>query len=236
MKQHRFLIDQKLSNQDEITITEQAIIHQMRNVLRLRVGDPIIFLDGTGIEWHGRVKILIKNFSKISKEVMKKKSKSSKENLKKINLYSAMIKKDKYEWVLQKGTEIGVSRFIPVITKRTEKVNLNIERAQKIVKEAVEQSERVDVPALSEPIDIKTAVAQCETDMLVFDKSGELFSVSQYKDSKEVNIFTGPEGGFDESEIEMFKEKGAKILSLGDCVLRAETAAIIIPALFVFKN
>lgn len=231
MKLHRFLINQIPENLDELLISDKEVIHQMKKVLRLVAGDKVILLDGKGLLLFGEVKVISKDFVTILKEKIEHQDVSGL----KINLYSALIKKDKYEWVLQKGTEIGVTRFIPIITKRTEKINLNKERALKIVKEAVEQSGRVDLPIIENPKDLKDVCSTCETGCLVFNPTGSVLDVNHYKELDEINIFIGPEGGFDESEIEMFKDNNMEIVSLGDKILRAETAAIIAPSIFVFS-
>jgi len=147
MKTHRFFIDQNLENAGDVIITNQETIHQMKDVLRLRTGDPVILLDGMGNMLQGQIKVLMKKESIISKEKLKKVSTSSKI---KIKLCSSMIKKDKYEWVLQKATELGVTEFQPILSERTEKPNLNMDRAVKIIREAAEQSERGDLPNISD--------------------------------------------------------------------------------------
>jgi len=233
MKKHRFFINTKIDNQDEIVVTEENIIHQMKDVLRLRTGDPVILLDGEGKEYHGLIKILIKKESIISKEIIKDNVFSP---LKKITLASAMIKKDKYEWVLQKGTEIGVSCFTPVITDRTEKVNLNMDRADKIIREASEQSERGSLPIIGVPQDLESFIKSCNTKIICFTQDANQFDALKYKDVGEIAILVGPEGGFSEKDLDIMKKNNVECVSLGNQVLRAETAAILSPALFLLPR
>lgn len=230
MKTHRFFIEQNLENTDDITITNQDVIHQMKDVLRLRAGDPVILLDGMGNMLHGQIKVLMKKESIISKESLKKISKFPKI---KIKLCSSMIKKDKYEWVLQKATELGVTEFQPVLSGRTEKPNLNMDRAVKIIREAAEQSERGDLPIISDIENLEDVLQKCETKMIALHLEGESFDVSQYKDVENICIFIGPEGGWTEKDIELFKGHDVEIVSLGKQVLRAETASIAIAALLL---
>lgn len=239
MKTHRFFVEQLLEGKDEIRITEQAIIHQMRDVLRLRVGDPVILLDGTGIEYHGRVKILIKKESIISKEKIKSFSNNSKISKIKVHLFASLIKKDKFEWVLQKATEIGVSRITPVISSRTEKQKLNMERADKIVREASEQSERLDIPFLDEPVDLYDAIQVAKRDankniLIALDMDAPLIDVKKIReDGGNVFVFIGPEGGWDEKDKRMFQQEKVCFMSLGESVLRAETASVAISSLLL---
>ncbi len=239
MKTHRFFVEQLLEGKDEIRITEQAIIHQMRDVLRLRVGDPVILLDGTGIEYHGRVKILIKKESIISKEKIKSFSNNSKISKIKVHLFASLIKKDKFEWVLQKATEIGVSRITPVISSRTEKQKLNMERADKIVREASEQSERLDIPFLDEPVDLYDAIQVAKRDankniLIALDMDAPLIDVRKIReDGGNVFVFIGPEGGWDEKDKRMFEQEKVCFMSLGESVLRAETASVSISSLLL---
>lgn len=230
MKTHRFFVEENLENDGDITITNHTLIHQMRDVLRLRVGDPVILLDGKGNMLHGRVKVLMKKSSIISKENMKKNLIFSKI---KIKLCASLIKKDKFEWILQKATEIGVTEFQPVVSVRTEKQNLNMDRADKIVREAAEQSERLDLPTVSQPKSLEEVLEECETNSIALHMEGEKLNVSQFKDGQELCVFVGPEGGWDEKDMDLFKRHNVKIVSLGDQVLRAETASLAATALLL---
>lgn len=233
MKKHRFFIKTKITNQDEIVVTEENIIHQMKDVLRLRTGDPVILLDGEGKEYHGTIKILIKKESIISKEIIKE---NVFEPIKNITLASAMIKKDKYEWVLQKGTELGVSRFTPLITDRTEKTKVNMDRADKITREASEQSERGSLPIIDVPQDLESFISECSTKIICFTQDGIIFSASNYSEIKDIAIIVGPEGGFSEKDFEILNKYNVECVSLGNQILRAETASIVAPALFLLPR
>lgn len=233
MKTHRFFVDQNLEKPGDITISDQSVIHKMRDVLRLRKGDPVILLDGMGNMLHGQVKVLMKKSSIISKEKMKKVPQDIHNKSVRIKLCSAMIKKDKYEWVLQKCTELGVIEFQPIISERTEKINLNMERAEKIIREASEQSERNNLPIVSQPEVLEDVLQNCETKKVAFHGSGENINVSQLKSEKELCIFIGPEGGWGDKDMDLFKRHDVQIISLGQNVLRAETASIAVSSLII---
>jgi 16S rRNA (uracil1498-N3)-methyltransferase len=224
---HRFLIDEEITNQEEITLTDQGVVHQLKDVLRLKEGNEIILLDGKGTLFHGVIHKLMKKESIISKKEIKK---FSRKNEIKMNLFFSMVKKDKAEWVIQKATELGVSQIYPVLSDRTEKTGMNIKRTQKIIKEAVEQSERVYTPLLHEPVKLEDAINKCETGGYILNMDGKRLTVSQLPE--EVNLFVGPEGGWSEKDMEMFGDRFEKI-SINKNVLRAETAAIAATAIIL---
>jgi len=142
----------------------------------------------------------------------------------KITLYQSIIKKDKMEWVVEKATELGVTKIVPIISERSEKKGFNVDRARKIAIEASEQCGRGDIPQIVEPITIEKAISQAEK-AIVFDSSGK--SLKELDKIETKSIFIGPEGGWSENEISKFKSQNFEILNLGDLTLRAETAAIV---------
>ena len=225
MKIQRFFINQKIEDRPEISIADIAIIHQVKNVLRLREGDELIMLDGSGVEFHGVIKI-------ISKEILvcsKIKIKSNPQVINSINLYFSMLKKDKAEWVLQKCTELGVIHFIPTISDRTEKINLKRERAELIIKEAAEQSEKVFLPTFHETVELDEALVDLKPEETFYlDIEAEKINIADLKTKRNLNIFVGPEGGWSDKDRELFAKHGIKKYSLGDFVLRAETASVAI--------
>jgi 16S rRNA (uracil1498-N3)-methyltransferase len=234
MRLHRFFIDEHLRNKKEVTIFDDEVIHQWKDVFRLRAGDKVILLDDTGYEYLSEIKLIAKGKADVKiveqnlSDVLPKKE---------IWLFASIIKKDHYEWILEKGTEIGVTHFVPVLSDRTEKKDINMERAYKIVKEASEQSGRGKLPQVFEPVSLEEALENDVSKFLAFDVSGENFSASDRDDlrvsEESLGILVGPEGGWTEKELSFFKDKDIQIYSLGKNVLRAETAAIVIPALLL---
>lgn len=234
MKTHRFFVDLKMPVQGEITLSDREVIHQIKDVLRLRPGNSIALLDGSGTEFHGELSLVSKDkvIVHISDEgTIKKDSNTSKIKMK---LFFAMIKKDKAEWVLQKCTELGVSSFHPVLSERTEKPNLNMDRAEKIIKEAAEQSERAELPVLHEIVSLEAALAECETPKIALHMDGERLDVSRFAGG-EVAVFVGPEGGWGEKDMALFKDYGVSLVSINPHVLRAETASVAVSALLLLK-
>lgn len=227
MKIHRFFVGLIEERDGDLVISDVDVIHQIKNVLRLQKEDSVVLLDGSGKEFFAKVKIILKSESIFSKI----KIKSNPQDIHKINLYFSIPKKDKAEWVLQKGTELGVNNFFPVISDRTEKINLKTERAKVIIKEAAEQSEKVFLPTFHEPVKLNDVIQGLNSvETFYLDIEAEKIDLKKIKDMPDVNIFVGPEGGWSEKDKDIFAEHNIKSYSLGNFVLRAETASIAIVA------
>lgn len=223
------------------TTSDPDLFHQLKNVLRLKPADTVILLDNSGFEYESEIRSFEKNT--VTFRILSKK-KNENEPAVQITLYQALPKKmELFELVLQKGTEIGVKKFVPLITERTERQALSKkDRLLRILKEATEQSGRGIIPKLTEPIAFENVIAKWEKGSAslayLFDSSGKPFSHVMLSLSKHdaINIFTGPEGGFSPEEITKAKEKGVSVVSLGPRTLRTETAGIVIPALFLLSD
>lgn len=141
----------------------------------------------------------------------------------------SLLKKDKNDWVLQKGTELGVRHFVPLLTDRTEKTGFDVERAEKIVIEAAEQCGRVDIPRVREPIGIESLFNELKdkVDLYVAEQGSPTSTSALHpQPSRPVGVLIGPEGGWTDAERQLFKDNEIKHLALSEFTLRAETAAI----------
>lgn len=221
MKIHRFIGDFDLTK-GEITLIGD-IVKQIRNVLKLEEGEEILLSDGKGSEAKAQI-ISIFSDKVVCKIIENNKSEDS---ARKVSLYLAVLKKDNFELAVQKATECGVSEIIPVITDRTIKTGLNFERLEKIVKEASEQSGRSIVPEISEMMNFTDALENGKesNEKIIFHLVDEEYGPD--KNANSVSIFIGPEGGFTDKEIDLAKNSGYSVASLGALTLRGETAAII---------
>ena len=230
MKLHRFIGDFNFSG-SEVEITKPEIIKQIKGVLRLKEGESIVMSDGKGAQVEAKITSLAHD--KIICEVLKKLE--TNEPKKKVSLYLAILKKENFELAVQKAVECGVSEIIPVITERTIKTGLNMERLNKIILEASEQCERSVVPKLHEIMNFDDAIkgggnSSALIEKVIFHTQNctEYMPKSNNKDEiQTANIFIGPEGGFTEKEISLAKENDYSVASLGNLILRGETAAII---------
>lgn len=150
-----------------------------------------------------------------------------------ITVYLSIFKFDRMEWALEKLTELGVSHIVPMIAQRTEEHLARagakrVERWRKIAREASQQARRIAPPEIAEPLALKKAIAQEQGNRIVLSESEEIVSLkSALSDCKPpLAMAFGPEGGWTEAELEIFKAVGWKPASLGHTILRAETAAI----------
>jgi 16S rRNA (uracil1498-N3)-methyltransferase len=159
-------------------------------------------------------------------------------------LYQSLIRPNRFDLVLEKGTEIGVSRFVPLITARSqnqveEPSAARAERWQRIVTEAAEQSGRGRVPAVESPQTFGEALPQSPgLRLLPYEEehSSGGRSLGDYlrglrERPQVVSVFIGPEGGFEPEEVELARREGAAVVTLGPRVLRSETAGIVAPAI-----
>ncbi|MDD5287973.1 MAG: RsmE family RNA methyltransferase [Dehalococcoidales bacterium] len=228
---HRFFISKDWFEQDTVTISGEAA-HQIGYVLRLKPADRIIVLDNSGWEFEVEVERLTKDY--VHGKVIDKRQGQGEPAIK-ITLYQALLKADKFELVLQKAVELGVTAFVPYISERcvTKKPSASkIERWQKIIKEAAEQSERSILPALHPVISFPEACQSINLPAILLweeEKSKSIKQVLQnppFQTAAIINLFIGPEGGFPESEVALSKRHGIAIATLGRRILRAETAGL----------
>lgn len=227
----RFFIDQPLGDAQTVAILDARLIHQIAHVLRGSVGEKITVLDGSGIECVAVIEEIGKTVVRVA---ILSCAHNRNEPQNEVTLYQSILKKDKMEWVFEKCTEIGVSRFVPVLSAHSVKRGLHMERAKKIVKEAAEQSRRGRIPVVEEPISFARgmACAQEEKARTFFAHNGEDLpelreAARHLVQAKKAHLWIGPEGGFSAEEVALAKQSGFSLVSLGARTLRAETAAVI---------
>ncbi len=223
MKFHRFIGPFDL-NADRLLLRDPGLIHQMRTVLKLRVGEKVVLADGTGSEALASISDL--DPSGIEAKIVERRP--SAEPKRKVALYCAVLKNENLEYAVEKAVEAGVAKIVPLITLRTVKLGLNLDRLRKIAKEAAEQSGRGIVPEIATPVRFKQALKEAAANdaNYFFDVGGEDFSRAKPLTAS-AGVWIGPEGGWDESEKNAAKESGFAVVSLGALVLRAETAATV---------
>jgi len=150
-----------------------------------------------------------------------------------ITVYLSIFKFDRFEWALEKLTELGVGRVVPMIAQRSEEhlakaAAKRVERWRKIAREASQQARRVAPPEIADPVALKKAIETEQGSRIVLSEVEEATSLkSALKDCvPPLALAFGPEGGWSEQELELFNASGWKPASLGHTILRAETAAI----------
>ena len=235
---HRFFVSKNLLEGGEIRL-EGELAHQLSRVLRLVPGSRILLLDGEGYEAEAELFNVPKNEAVTAK--VSEKRKASGEPTLKITLYQALLKGEKLDWMLQKGTEVGICSFIPVITERCISERERPERWQKIVREAAEQSRRGRLPQVHETVSFQKALQQMKesTLALVAWENEQHQTLKQVLNSVEekpesLSLLIGHEGGLSEAEVQAACAAGISCVSLGTRILRAETAGVIASALALY--
>lgn len=238
---HRFFVTPIQFTGDAITLLGDTA-WQISKVLRLMAGDIICIFDGSGKEY----RIMLERVDK--KEVTGHKVFEFVNNTEPtvhLTLYHGLLPRDTFEHVLQKGTEVGVSAFVPVEAERSivrikDIKEEKLTRWKKIVQEAAEQSERGNVPTVSAPVTFQDAITHAlnQGSVLIAWENEEAQFLSQVignlsKDTP-ISLFVGPEGGFSQDEMEFAKEKGAITVSLGPRILKSETAGPVFAALVLY--
>lgn len=225
---HRFFLTPDHFNNHKIVVTDKNFLHQWIKVLRFKVGDKIVLCDGNQNEYTCSFAELDQKQAILNIE--EKETKPEK-FVCDVHLYLPILNnQNRFEWALEKATELGAKSITPVITKRTQVKSLRkFERLQNIVREACEQSGRTILPQLNEVVSLETALKSVpEGDEILLGYIGEAEKLHDWKIKKHpsYHVFIGPEGDFDRDELMQFKELGALPFSLGKQVLRAETAAV----------
>ena len=218
--------------------------HHLLNVLRQGPGGEITVLNGKGEEY--LVKITEVTVDQVNGTIIKKVERQTEPRVK-ITLVQGLPKADKFEWILQKNTELGVSRFQPVFTERSN-IKLDqtaqgrkLERWNKIIREAAEQSGRQVIPIL-EPIRrwSEMLAGPSGVGLVLIPWEGEAGqSLKQVLERQpeapeSVTVLIGPEGGFSLKEVEEAKGKGAIPVTLGPRILRTETAGLVVASALLY--
>jgi len=216
MRIDRFFVNDQLKEGEVVNITDPDIVHQWRKVLRYSPGTPLELCDNSGYVFAG----VLRGYDKGAEVEISERREGN--ILKPLTLYMSLIKKDKFELVCEKATELGVTRIVPITTEYSLEYNLRFDRLEKIVREASEQSERVSLPEIEEVKTLEEAIEEAPKRSVVLVERTEGGSL---KDAPA--LFVGPEGGWSGNELKLFAEKGIEKASLGNQILRAETAGVV---------
>ena len=244
---HKFFTPKELINGDVAKIIGDDVKH-IYKVLRISEGEKVTLNNCEGIEYLGKVISVSKQ--EVLIEILEKLEDNNESDIK-IYLFQGLPKSQKMDLIVQKGTELGITEFIPTITHRVD-VKLKgefkkLDRLNRIALEAAKQSKRSIIPKVSEPIEFKEVLEKIDSlDLLIVPyENANNFGIKTLinelrKDNatntiKSVGIFVGPEGGIEEEEIERLKDKGAYIVTLGKRILRTETAGFVATSLIQYE-
>jgi 16S rRNA (uracil1498-N3)-methyltransferase len=217
-KIHRFIcaFDER---DGRATVTAPEAVHQMRRVLKLTPGETIGLCRGDGRELRLRL-TGISGEAVVGEVIGRMEAPAAR---RRVELLCAVLKRENFEWVAAKATEVGVAAIVPLLTSRTVKTALRADRIGRIIRESAEQCGRCDLPTLSEPVPLADALSRGQG--VFFDASGP--SPEAVRLGEDIRIFIGPEGGWTPVEISLAAKSGCTIASLGGLTLRAETAAVV---------
>jgi 16S rRNA (uracil1498-N3)-methyltransferase len=235
----RFYLPQLIKGK-EIIITQPAQVHQISRVLRLKPGKVIILFDGSGVEYHTKIKRIS---SQKIETVLIKQTKPNKESKIKLILNLALLKKNHLEWALQKGTELGVAGFNLLISQRTivrQLSSTKLRRFQKIIEEAAEQCGAVKIPYLKGPFYFEDLITQSfganDLKLIASPQAQNYLRSYRFSSSKIIYLIIGPEGGFSPEELKMAQRYDWQPIKLSSRILRAETAALLGASLILFRS
>lgn len=240
----RFFVEKKNVNLENNTcIIEGEDVKHISKVLRCRVGEELEICDNDNNEYICEITNIDK--SQVNLNILKRVDIKRESDLK-IKVYQGLPKGPKMEMILQKLTEVGVDEIILVQTKRTvvkvdnKKEDKKIERWERIIYEAAKQSKRGKIPKLRGVLSFKEALADMkENDFNIApyenEKTKTIKQAIKGKDINNIGIFVGPEGGFEDTEINAIEEIGGQSVSLGPRILRTETASLVASSIVLYE-
>lgn len=193
------------------------------NVMRLGTGAELLVFDGLCGEWLARIAETAKK--RMTLTVVRKTREP--ESIPDVWLAFAPVKRAQTDWLVEKATELGVARLVPVMTQRTVAERVKLERLESIAIEAAEQCGRTRLPEIVEPVQLRRFLDELDPGRRLYfaDENGGEPIASSLREGPAA-LLVGPEGGFTEEERSMVRGCGAAAISLGPRILRAETAAL----------
>lgn len=228
----RLFVEQEITPSAHLTI-EGNQAHYLSRVMRVSPGDTVILCDNVTGEWAAKVLEAAKR--SVTLEAVE--HLRPRENVPDFWLCAALLKKDRFDLVLEKATELGVARIQPVITRRCVADKLNMDRARHIVTEAAEQCARTALPEIAEPVKLDALLKSWPAERVLFfaDEEGGKPAAEQFrKHASPAALLVGPEGGFDDEERAAIRAMSeAQAITLGPRILRGETATIAATALWM---
>ena len=240
---HRFFAEPGQIGEKEIVITGADVNH-IRNVLRMRTGEEVLIADGRGAEYRCKLTDLSEN--EVRAQILWKLDGNA-ELASAVTLFQGLPKSDKMDLIVQKCVELGVDRIVPVSTKRAvvkldeKKEQTRLKRWNTISESAAKQSGRGVIPEVSGVMSFGKALEEAKKlDVLLipYERAEHMAEtrrvMGEIRPGQSVGIFIGPEGGFEESEVEEAVAAGAKAITLGKRILRTETAGLAVMAMLSY--
>ena len=237
---HRFFAEPGQIGEKEIVITGADVNH-IRNVLRMRTGEEVLIADGRGAEYRCKLTDLSEN--EVRAQILWKLDGNA-ELTSAVTLFQGLPKSDKMDLIVQKCVELGVDRIVPVSTKRAvvkldaKKEETRLKRWNTISESAAKQSGRGVIPEVSGVMSFEKALEEAkklEVLLIPYERAEHMAEtrrvMGEIRPGQSVGVFIGPEGGFEESEVEEAVAAGARAITLGRRILRTETAGLAVMAM-----
>ena len=239
---NRFFVSPESIVGEQVVLSGE-VAHRISRVLRKSEGDEVILVDNSGLEYHARLGTFSRNL--ISGQILSVQEGVNEPHVW-INLYLSLLKADKFDWALQKGTEIGISQFVPLVCERSsvdKKASNNdsrLSRWEKIVMQAAEQCGRSRIPVMNRPMSLREGFEHSSDNglsLMPWEREHSYCLDRALKDnhSSHINLFIGPEGGFTYEEVALARSRGTVTVSLGKRILRSETAGIVATAIVLYE-
>jgi len=236
-KKIRIFLDRPLEESSIVNI-DSADFHYLKNVMRIKIEDQILVFNGADGEWIGKIKRINRDF--INLEVVR----NQKEQLsyEPLRCYFTPLNNNRHNYIIEKLTELGITKFTPVITDYTNTKNLNIQKLHLRAKEAAEQSGLMIVPEITEQKLLSDLIIEeFNKEIILFcdEKKNTVLPKDILNGVKENidSFLIGPEGGFSDNErMNIIKIGNVRPVSLGSRILRADTAAIVAATILQIKN
>ena len=242
---HHFFVEPSQIQENHIFIDGPDVNH-IRNVLRMNPGEEVNVTGGTGEKVY-RCAIAAIGEDTVELNIMWAQEKGM-ELPSKIYLFQGLPKSDKMELIIQKAVELGVYEIIPMATARAvvkldqKKAAAKVKRWQAISESAAKQSKRLLIPEVKEPVKFSEALklaSDLDVRLIPYELAegmdGTRRIIQSVKPGQSVAVFIGPEGGFEEAEVELAKEAGFQAITLGRRILRTETAGMTVLSILMYQ-
>jgi 16S rRNA (uracil1498-N3)-methyltransferase len=240
MPRRRFFVTrEQIQGQAAILSADQA--HHLHKVLRLGAGEEVELIDGEGAGYRGHIEVRGDQIHVVGLEPLTQAPAS----VVPLTLAIALIKTDRFEWILQKATELGVYEIVPLITRYCQvripasKMEARMERWRRLLRESAKQCRSLSLPRLHHPLAFSDFLkldnpSPCNR-ILCYEKALEPWDGLSLT-AQNTTLCIGPEGGWEENEVGAAKQASFRLFSLGPRILRAETAALVAVALIQFRS
>lgn len=231
MKHIRLLIESPLIKPNSIIEINDNDFNYLVNVMRKKIGEELLVFNGVDGQWLAQI-IEVNKKNCLLKIISQNKTQYTPP---KITLAFAPVKNIRIDFIASKATELGITKFQPILTQHTIVDKVNLERFKANIKEAAEQCERLDLPAIFEPMKLNSFLKKPKENQILIlcDESGngkkasEVLPKIQTSNQSEIIILIGPEGGFSKTEFEQLDQTdNLHKITLGPRILRADTAII----------